>query len=203
MQRLLKLAKKIAHITPDEEAILISKIRRVSLLPWQYLDEEVPLGSWFFIEEGFLMALTCKENIWECTDFFYEGAGWNFGKFSSSESRPGFFRLEAVEQTILYIIPMEEISKSLTTFPKLMAITIELNSRTYVRLEKRSDLYHLEPGEKIEWLEKRSAPLLRAPTDILAGKLMIRDDADIKALADAQRRFQSSRSGAVKQDLEK
>jgi len=101
MRRLFTLIKKITILTPNEQAGLRSWLRKKELLPRERLGEDIPSGSWIFVEEGFLLLLQREKKEWVCKNFYYEGVSTTVYNVGSAELEEKSFNVQAVEKSTI------------------------------------------------------------------------------------------------------
>jgi hypothetical protein len=203
MRRLLKLVRSIASTTPADEAKIASTFRHVSLLPGQYLAEEVPRHSWFFVEDGFLLAFDGQNNNWECREVFYEGSGWIFPPLADREPIEGQFKLEAIEPSIIYIIVIEDDMELMKAIPSFHQVHHKLMQRSFKRNALPREFFRSNDSEKIKIIATKFPMWLRAPVEELFGLLGLEDELAKSELIAAQQRFRATRHGTVKQNSER
>ena len=192
MQRLFALIKKITIFSPEEEAGLRSWLRKKELLPRERLGEDIPSGSWIFVEEGFLLLLQREKKEWVCKNFYYEGVSTTVYNVGSAELEEKSFNVQAVEKsTIYYLTPEDEADMQVYFTPFFYARMI-LNMRSYCQHKKRASLFTLESElDRILYVKKYFAILFRAPEKHLADFLCVKKKIGRMLLASMQKKARS------------
>ena len=175
MRRLFALIKKIAPFSSEQQEIFSAKLQKKVLLPRQRLGNDIPPGSWIFIEEGFLLLLQREKKRWACKNFYYEGVSTVVYTVGAAELVEKSFTIQAVEKSTIYYLRPDDEKEIEALFPSFLYVRRILNTRSYRQHCKRTSLFTLDHElDRIIYVQKCFTILFRAPERHLAEFLCVK-----------------------------
>jgi hypothetical protein len=192
MRRLLSLIKKIAPLTSEQQEVFSAKLRKKVLLPRERLGEDIPLQSWIFIEEGFLLLFRREKKRWSCKNFYYEGVSTTIYNVGASELAEKSFNIQAVEKSVIYYLTPEDEEEIESVIPDFHYVSMILNMRSYRQHCKRASLFSLHHElDRIIYVTQYFTILFRAPEKHLAEFLCVKGKLGRMILASEYRKVRS------------
>jgi hypothetical protein len=189
MRRLFSLIKKIIPFPPEQQEIFSAKLRKKILLPRERLGDDIPPGSWIFIEEGFLLLLQREKNSWACKNFYYEGVSTAVYTVGAAELAEQSFNVQAVEKSTIYYLRPEDEKEVEALFPSFPYARMILNRRSYQQHRKRTSLFTLDHElDRIFYVQKFFTILFRAPEKHLTEFLCVKEKRGRMILSSIQKK---------------
>ena len=116
MRRLTALIKKIVFF-PSEIQNEFFKIAKVlDLLPGEWVPDDLPTGTFIFVEEGFLLLTSYHDNRWKCTNVYFEGALAGTFSEGAAEMQEGSLRVRAIKPSRTYYLTPRTCNRSKQSF---------------------------------------------------------------------------------------
>jgi hypothetical protein len=185
MRRLTALIKKIVPFPAETQNKFFKIAKALDLMPGEWIPDDLPSDTHFFVEEGFLLLTRYQDNRWKCVNFYFEGTLAVTFSEGASEMKEGSYRVRATEPTRIYYLTSEDVYHVYKIFPDYTIVSSVLRQRSFMKHNQRAALLHLPPPDRIINTDLHFRYLFRAPLQELTEFLGLEDDEVGKVVLDA------------------
>jgi hypothetical protein len=99
MRRLTALIKAIVPFPAEIRDEFFKIVKALDLMPGEWIPDDLPTGTFIFVEEGFLVLSCYRDNRWRCTNVYSEGTLAGTYSEGAPEMQEGSYRVRATEPT--------------------------------------------------------------------------------------------------------
>ncbi len=149
MKHMTELIKNVIPFPPEAQTEFFQVVKALDLNPGEWIPDNLPSGTRFFVEDGFLLLTTRVKDEWKCSNFYPEGTTTVTYSEGAAESREGSFRGRATEPSqVYYILKTDEdqLKKILPGYSFAMSM---LSQHSYQKHLERSQLFKLENIDRL------------------------------------------------------
>ena len=185
MRRLTALIKAIVPFPAEIRDEFFKQVKALDLMPGEWIPDDLPTGTFIFVEEGFLVLTCYRDNRWRCSNVYPEGTLAGTYSEGAPEMQEGSYRVRATEPTRVYYLTSEDKSRVEKVFPGYSIVHMVLRQRSTRKHYQRAQLIHLPPPGRVFNTELHFRYLLRAPLQDLTEFLGLEDDKVGKLVLEA------------------
>lgn len=163
-------------------------------MPGEWIPDDLPTGTFIFVEEGFLVLTCYRNNRWKCTNVYAEGTLTGTYSEGAPEMEEGSYRVRATEPSRIYYLASEDKCRVEKIFPNYIIAHMRLEQRSTRKHYQRARLLHLPPPDRVINTELHFRYLYRAPLQDLTQFLGLEDDKVGKVVLEAfHEKFRSTK----------
>jgi hypothetical protein len=194
MRRLTALTNKIAPFPGEIQNKFFKMVKVLNLLPGEWIPDDLPTGTFIFVEEGFLLLTSYQDNRWKCTNVYLEGTLAGTFSEGAAEMQEGSLRVRATKPSRIYYLTPEDMQEVETIFPGYRLAHTVLRWRSFMKNQQRARLFDVPPKDRIIFLDICSPILLRGPLQDLAEFLGLKTEVEKMVLQAVQSERLSQKS---------
>ena len=187
MRRYTALIKKIAPFPAEIQDRFFKTAKVLDLMPGEWVPDDLPTGTFIFVEEGFLLLTKYQGIRWKCTNVYPEGTLAGTYSGGAPQMDQGSFRVRATEPTRIYYLTSEDKRRVEEFFPTYVRVHMILRERSFIKHRQRTALFHLPPPDRIINTDLHFRYLFRAPLQELTEFLGLEDDEVGKVVEPCER----------------